>query len=124
MSARTVCRILGVIFVAMGLVAFAFGDTADTYHNLLHFVSGLVALYFGFAGSKVAAKRFCVIFGTGYLAFGALGLLLGDPTMDQLWHAGPLHLALGDHIFHVVLGTIILTGGLFTRMRVRQPSGH
>jgi hypothetical protein len=119
MLAKTVCRILAVIFVVTGLATFIFGDTENAYHNLLHFVTGLVAVYFGFLGSKPAAKRFCVIFGGAYLAFGVLGILLGDPAMDRMWHPGPLHLALGDHIFHIVLGAIILTSGILTRTPVR-----
>jgi hypothetical protein len=122
MLAKTASRILGVVFVVAGLATFVFGDAADTYHNLLHLVSGLVALYFGFASSKVAAKWFCVMFGAGYLAFGVLGLLVGDPAMDRMWHVGPLHLALGDHIFHVVLGTVILAAGVFARVPAR-PAG-
>lgn len=116
--AKVSCRVLGVAFVAIGLVTFAFGEAADTYHNLLHFVTGVVASYFGFAGSRVAARNFCRIFGGGYLAFGLLGILIGDPATGRLWHVGQLHLALGDHVFHIVLGGLMLAGGIPARVRL------
>ncbi len=112
--ARIVCQILGVFFFVTGLGAFAFGEDADWYHNLLHFITGLLALYFGFAGSLSAAKSFCLVFGVGYLVFGILGIAIGDPTMDRLWEVGSIHLSLGDHIFHIVLGTIILAGAILS----------
>lgn len=103
--ATLVCRVLGVVFVAVGLVTLVAGEEADRAHNLLHFGTGIVAAYFGFVASMPAARTFCRIFGGGYLAFGILGSLLG-------WHAGPLHLALGDHVFHIVLGGLVLAAGI------------
>jgi uncharacterized protein DUF4383 len=120
MLATMVCRILGVAFVSIGLAVFVVGSEADRYHNVLHFGTGLIALYFGLAGSPSAARRFSLAFGGGYLAFGILGTLVGDPAMDRMWQVGPLHLTLGDHVFHIVLGTIILAGGIFTRPVPRQ----
>ena len=114
--AKIVCKILGVLFFVTGLGAFVFGEDADWYHNLLHFVTGLIALYFGFAGSLSAAKGFCIACGVGYLTFGILGIAIGNPAMNRLWEVGSiLHLSLGDHIFHIVLGMIILAGGILTK---------
>lgn len=60
--AKTVCKILGVVFVLVGLAGFAapnlLGAHLDTPHNLVHIVSGIAALYFGFAGSLSAARAF------------------------------------------------------------------
>lgn len=122
--AKLECRILGVSFTAIGLVTLAFGDETNRYHNLLHFVTGLIALFFGFFGSPLTASSFCRVFGGAYLAFGILGILVGDPTMDRLWHVGPLHLALGDHIFHIVLGAVIMAGGIFTKVATNQSASR
>jgi len=103
--ARLACRIVGVLFVAAGLVTAVLGDEADRYHNLLHLGTGLVALWIGFGRPVETARMFCRIFGVAYLALGVLGLLLGHIEV------GSLHLAFGDHMFHVVLGAVILTGG-------------
>jgi hypothetical protein len=120
--AKIVCQILGVLFFVSGLGAFVFGEDVDWYHNLLHFVTGLIALYFGFAGSLSAAKGFCLAFGVGYLAFGILGIAMGNPAINRLWEVGSMRLSLGDHIFHIVLGSIILAGGIFTKSDEPQSS--
>ncbi len=120
--AKRVCQTLGVLFFVIGLGAFVLGEDADWYHNLLHFVTGFIALYFGFAGSLSAAKGFCLVFGVGYLAFGTIGMATGNPAMNLLWEVGSVHLSLGDHIFHLVLGTFILGGGILTRVGGSQLS--
>ena len=116
--ARTVCKLLGVVFVLVGIAGFfnehLLGAHLDKYHNLVHIVSGIIALYFGFAGSLSAAKGFCLLFGVVYLALGVLGWFVGAGA-DHLLKVGPLHLATVDHGIHVLLGVILLAGGLFTK---------
>ena len=112
------CRIVGVIFVAIGLVVIVRGGQVDPYHNLLHVATGVVALYVGFVRSVAGARAFCLGFGAFYLALGGLGLVLGDPTMDRLWNVGPLSLELADHLFHIVLGLIFLASALFSKSRM------
>jgi uncharacterized membrane protein HdeD (DUF308 family) len=118
--AKTVCKILGVVFLLVGIAGFAaphlLGAHLTPPHNLVHLASGAVALYFGFAGSSAGAKSFCLIFGIVYLALGFLGLfVLGDPAMDRMWHLGPLELAKVDHLIHILLGLIFLAGGLLNK---------
>jgi hypothetical protein len=78
-------------------------------------VSGIIALYFGFAGTLSGAKIFSLVFGVVYLALGILGMALG--TGDQrMWSpAGLLELGTADHGIHILLGVIFLAGGLFTK---------
>lgn len=114
--ARTVCKLLGVVFVLVGIAGFfnhnLLGAHLDKYHNLVHIVSGIVALYFGFAGSLAGAKTFCLLFGVVYLALGMLGWFVGIGA-DHMLTVGPLHLATVDHGIHVLLGVVFLAGGLF-----------
>jgi len=116
--AKTVCKILGVVFVLVGLCGFAapglLGAHLTPVHNVVHIVSGLIALYFGFAGTLSGAKAFALVFGVVYLALGVLGLALGAGE-DRMWMAGPLHLGKVDHFIHVLLGIVFLAGGLFTK---------
>ena len=116
--AKTVCKILGVVFLLVGLVGFAspnlLGAHLNTAHNLVHLASGAVALYLGFAGSLSAAKTFCLVFGIVYLGLGVAGLVLGAPP-DRILDVGPLHLGQSDHGIHILLGVIFLVGGLFTK---------
>jgi hypothetical protein len=116
--AKTICKILGVVFLLVGVVGFAsqglLGAHLTPPHNVVHILSGVVALYFGFAGSLSGAKTFCLVFGVVYLALGVLGLALGQPP-DRMWMVGPLHLGQADHGIHVLLGIVFLAGGLFTK---------
>ena len=118
--ARYLCRTLGVIFVATAPMVFLSAEASMRYHTALHVLTGLVALYVGFWRTPNAARLYCLLFGGGYLAFGALGILLGDPADDRMWQVGPLQLMLGDHIFHVVLGAVVLLAGIVTRIPVRR----
>jgi hypothetical protein len=110
--ATITCRALGILFVAIGLATFVFGEQTDRYHNVMHFVTGLIALVAGFAGSRSAARIFCLAFGVGYLALGSLGFVAGRPESEYLWDLRVMHLDAGDHVFHLVLGSIVLLGGI------------
>ena len=116
--AKTICKVLGVVFLLVGLVGFAAPTLLNAHltppHNVVHIVSGVIALYFGFAGSLSAAKAFCLIFGVVYLGLGVLGSALGTPP-DRMFHVGPLDLGMSDHGIHILLGVIFLAGGLFTK---------
>ena len=114
--AKTVCKLLGVVFVIVGAAGFVaptlLGAHLMPAHNLIHLVSGAIALYFGFAGSEGAAKGFCLIFGIVYLLLGVAGWFMGTGP-ERLLHVGGEMLTLGkvDHIIHVLLGVVFLAGG-------------
>jgi Domain of unknown function (DUF4383) len=116
--AKTVCKILGVVFLLVGVVGFAKQDLLGAHltppHNVVHIVSGVIALYFGFAGSLSGAKGFSLVFGFLYLALGICGLVLGAGA-EHTWIVGPLHFGQVDHGIHILLGVIFLAGGLFTK---------
>ncbi len=124
--AKTVCKLLGVVFILVGIAGFVKPDLLMTHltlaHNLVHIVSGAIALYFGFAGSASGARTFCLLFGAVYLLLGVVGFVLGQPgtpTMagmaadPKLWKVLPGTLELGkwDHIVHCLLGVVFLIGG-------------
>jgi hypothetical protein len=116
--AKTICKILGVVFLLVGVCGFAaptlLGAHLSPPHNVVHILSGVIALYFGFAGTLSGAKAFCLVFGVVYMARGILGMALGAPP-DRMWVLGPLHLGTADHGIHVLLGVVFLAGGLFTK---------
>ena len=116
--AKTVCKILGVVFLLVGVIGFAAPNLLGAHltppHNVVHIVSGAIALYLGFAGSLSAAKTFALVFGVVYLALGILGMALGVGE-QRMWMVGPLHFGQADHGIHILLGVIFLAGGLFTK---------
>lgn len=115
--AKTVCKLLGIVFVIVGVAGFVAPNLLGLHlmpaHNLVHLVSGAIALYFGFAGSARAAKGFCLIFGIVYLLLGIAGWFMGTGP-EHLFHVGGEMLTLGkvDHIIHILLGVVFLAGGL------------
>ena len=118
--AKTVCKVLGVVFLLVGCAGFAaptlLGAHLTPPHNVVHIVSGVIALYFGFAGSLSGAKAFSLVFGLVYLALGIVGLAYGSyEAADYVWHLGPLMLGRMDHAIHILLGVVFLAGGLFTK---------
>ncbi|MDX6694738.1 MAG: hypothetical protein QOF02_2341 [Blastocatellia bacterium] len=128
--AKTICKLLGVVFLLVGLCGFVapglMGTHLSVLHNVVHLASGAVALYLGFSGTLSAARMFCLVFGAVYLLLGILGFALGGagttamPGMSpdpNLWKLIPGQLELGrmDHIIHVLLGIIFLIGGFMTK---------
>jgi hypothetical protein len=116
--AKTVCKILGVVFLLVGVCGFVLphllGAHLTPAHNVVHIVSGIISLYFGFAGTLSGAKIFSLVFGVVYLALGILGMALGTGE-ERMWMVGPLDLGQSDHGIHILLGVVFLAGGLFTK---------
>jgi Domain of unknown function (DUF4383) len=121
-TAKMACRFFGGLFAVMGVLAIVAGTHVDKYHNLMHLLWGVLAFAFSFLG-LTAAKRFCIVSGTFYLTLATLGLIIGNPALNRAWYFGPMLLHTGDHIFHLVLGSIFLAMGLVSgREWVRRPS--
>ena len=119
--AKTIAKILGVVFILVGIVGFVaptfLGTHLSTTHNLVHLLSGAVALYVGFAATLSAARLFCIVFGIVYALLGVAGFALGtgpDRMFEALASLG-LHLGTMDHLVHVLLGLVFLVGGFLTR---------
>jgi hypothetical protein len=65
--AKTICKIMGVLFLLIGIIGFIqpniFGFHLSGIHSMIHLVTAALAFYFGFAASSKAAKTFAIIFG-------------------------------------------------------------
>src|SRR5438128_395378 len=116
---RTLCRIVGVALGLAGLAGFAaptlLGLHLTTIHNIVHLLTGLIALYVGFE----AARVFCLLFGAVYLLLAALGFLAPGLVATALGHA-PLtaRQLTPDNAVHVLLGALLLGVGLTARRAV------
>lgn len=133
--AKTFATVLGIAFLLVGLLGFVaphlLGAHLSPVHNLVHIVSGVVALYFGLAGTLSGARLFDLIFGAVYLLLGVIGFLLGSPAVPTLGTPGmaadtrlfrlipgALELGTADHIIHILLGLVFLIGGLVTKASI------
>ena len=124
-----------MFFIVVGLAGFALPNLLGTHlslaHNLIHLISGAVAIYFGTAATVSGARSFCIVFGIVYGLLGVAGFFLGAPgtptmagmTMEsdgRLFKVIPGQLELGtmDHAVHILFGALFLFGGLSTKKEV------
>jgi hypothetical protein len=123
--AKTICKVLGVVFLILGLLGFGspnlLGMHLSGFHNIIHLISAALALYFGFAASPGAARTFSLVFGAVYLLLGVLGFIAPGPVVAllQAHHApGGLRNLAADNIVHMLLGAVFLIAGLARAPRV------
>jgi len=122
---------MGLMFLMIALVGMVVTDLMSAHlsyaHNIIHLVSGVLALFFGLRSEK-AAKTFAFSFGAVYGLLGILGFTLGKPgtaavahmAADRfLWVLSPEILEFGtsDHTLHVIFGVVFIAGALIVHKR-------
>jgi heme/copper-type cytochrome/quinol oxidase subunit 3 len=122
-TSKIVLRSFGAIFVLMSVLVIASGLHADRYHNLMHLTWGALAIGTSFLAARVA-KLFCIGSGLFYLTLAVLGLTIGDAAMGRAWQAGPMLLHTGDHVFHLVLGSVLLALAFVSVQERRAQEQH
>ena len=126
MNTKTVCILIGILFIAVGLLGFisnpVVGEShnaifhADTVHNTVHLISGVVFLLVAFA-APARAGLFMKLFGLVYLFLGILGMAtIGDDGMTKL--LGFLHVNGADNYLHIGLGIVIFLAGTLPKSRL------
>jgi Domain of unknown function (DUF4383) len=118
MNSKTASIIIGLLFLAVGALGFIPNPIvgahdsifhADTTHNMVHIVSGLLFVLIALA-MPPNAGIFCKIFGVVYLLIGVVGLIqFGKDGMGQLF--GFLHVNGADNFLHIGLGLVIFLAG-------------
>jgi hypothetical protein len=127
--ARTVCKILGFGFLAIGIIGFfehqLLGMHLSNFHNLVHLVSGGFAVGFGTQNSERKAQKFCRIFGSFYFALGILGFIAPDAIGKFLMAGTRMNEGINmtpDNIVHIVLGGAFVVGSYLKRpLRMHPP---
>ncbi len=125
MTAKTAALIIGIIFIAVGLLGFIdnpiIADSenaifhADTVHSTVHIISGVLFALVALAAPGFAAT-FMVIFGIVYLALGIIGFAtIGGQGMTKI--LGFLHVNGADNYLHIALGIVITLAGMATRRK-------
>jgi preprotein translocase subunit Sss1 len=129
--AKAICKVLGVVFLIIGLVGFIIPNLLGMHlsgiHNIIHLISAALALYFGFAASPSAARAFSLIFGAIYLLLGALGFIAPGPVIELIHArhaAGGLRSLAADNIVHLLLGAIFIIAGLAGAPHVAPITTH
>ena len=115
LTTKTVAMVFGVVFLLVGVLGFVPGATpdgellgvfhVDTLHNIIHVLSGLVALGLASMGAKYG-KTYLVGFGAVYALVAVVGLVQGDTVL------GLFGVNAADNVLHVVLALGLLGTGL------------
>ncbi len=111
MSASKLTKWLGIIFLAIGVLGFVPGITSggmllgifsvDTMHNLVHVITGILALVFATSSPKMFLK----IFGIVYLIIAILGFVsTGGVVLGMMMN-------MADNLLHVVVALVSLMFG-------------
>jgi len=119
MNTKTAAIIIGLAFVAVGILGFVsnpiVGSSPDAIfhtdqtHNIVHLVSGALFLLIAVA-SPGSAGGFLKLFGIVYLALGIYGAAtMGAEESKKL--LGFLHVNKADNYLHIGLGAVILLAG-------------
>lgn len=115
----------GIVLLAIGILGFVPGVTTadgmllgifevDGLHNIIHLLSGIIALVMAKKGDK-GARTFFKVFGIVYLVVAVVGLLQGD-TVLGLFDAN-----MADHLLHLVIATLALWYGFKGGRSVAMP---
>lgn len=111
--ATKVVKILGWVFILIGILGFVPGITSDglllgifevdAIHNIVHLLSGILAVLFAKKG-EAGAKTFAKVFGIVYGLVAILGFFQDDVL-------GLIPVNGADNILHVILAVVFLYVG-------------
>jgi hypothetical protein len=107
------CRVLGVVFVIVGIWGFVAGHQVLVFdvnplHNVVHLITGALALWFGYTSER-AARTFSLIFGGVYGLVAILGFAGVDSVVELL------HLNRPDDWLHLLIAAVFILGALLPR---------
>jgi len=95
------------------ILKLSMGNSEDLAHNLLHFISGLIGLLTCLSPQRnIYTKTFAKYFGFFYFSLGLIGWFWSNPF-------GFLPLGVVDHIFHLAIGAISFTVGIFPTKQMK-----
>lgn len=115
----------GIVLIGAGLLGFLapglMGMHLTAAHNLVHLVSGALALYFGLKGTVAAARTFCIAFGALYGLLGLVGFVAGGADHTLTLIPGQLVLGTMDHVVHLIVGAVFMVVGFAQRPAAVMP---
>jgi hypothetical protein len=108
---KTVTKLLGIALLLAGIVGFFVDGTllvfeVDAVHNIVHIVTGLVALVA--AGTYSYARLFLIVFGIVYGLVAILGFMSGDVL-------GLFSVNMEDNYLHGAISLLCLATGFGSR---------
>ncbi len=109
---QTWAKLIGIVLVLVGILGFITGDTLFGFqlnglHNIVHIVTGLLALWAGFSSGGNYAKTYNILFGLVYLVVALVGFFSVGAIVDLL------ALNSADNWLHVVIAIVSLGVGFW-----------
>ena len=115
---KRIIIIAGLLLAVTGLLGLAaphfMGLSLSSSQGMLYLASGLMALFFGLLAPPAAYRMCAIIVGGFYTALGVAGLGLGEPRLSIC--PGQLVFETLYLVFHLLLGTVVLTVAWSDRM--------
>jgi hypothetical protein len=108
--AKPLCLVLGVVFLAIGALGFVMPSPllgifeTDPMHNIVHLLSGVLALGAGFMGG-VAPRMYLLVFGAVYALVAVLGFVMPSPLL------GLISVNMADNFLHIAIAAACLVVG-------------
>jgi hypothetical protein len=110
---KKMATVFGVVMLLVGVLGFIPGITTsdglllgifhvNALHNIIHLLTGAVALYVGMSGYK-ASKMYFQVFGVVYALVSVLGFVYMDKNILGLVSSN-----MADTILHVVIALVAL----------------
>lgn len=106
---KSVTWILGIVLLLVGLLGFVNNPIlgifeVDTTHNVIHLLSGIVALI-AVSTSESYARLFLIVFGIVYALVTILGFAMGGDIL------GLFHTNTADNYLHAAIAIVCLGVG-------------
>lgn len=124
---RTVAKIFGFVLLAIGVLGFVPGVTSDdghllgifhvdALHNIVHLLTGAVALWAG-SNSALASRRFFQVFAVVYGLVTVLGFMSGDKDI-----LGLMANNMADNLLHLGITAFAAYYGFVAKDNTAEPS--
>lgn len=116
---KKVAQVFGYVLLLVGILGFIPGITnngmllgifnVNALHNVVHLVTGAIALYVGMGDGK-GSKMYFQVFGVIYALVAILGFIAGDSAI-----LGIISNNMADAWLHVVIAVLALYLGFFVK---------
>lgn len=134
---QKVCIGLGIFFVLTGLGGVVMpgmlGMHLSFAHNLIHLLSGALAIWVGYSDDPRKAYSFAITFGVVYGLLGVAGFMLGSPGYPGVGHMeadqnllrvipNVLEFGTSDHTVHGIISAAFLFSAIVSKRKEKYVS--
>jgi hypothetical protein len=131
-TTQKICIGIGLAFILIGMAGTVIpgimGLHMSLAHNMIHFASGILALWAGYADDPRKAYNFSLAFGAVYGLLGVTGFAFGEPGYPGVGHMeadenllriipNALEFGTNDHLLHILIGVVLMSSAYAWKKR-------